>query len=94
MIIYTSPANGLKALAITYECCLFSFVLPAVILLTIDQDIGPSNNIAWVATSWTLASAVVMTVAGRCSDIFGRRNFFLFGNLLGIIGCVIACRLV
>ncbi|KEF55373.1 uncharacterized protein A1O9_08123 [Exophiala aquamarina CBS 119918] len=83
---------GLLALAVTYESCLLSFVLPGVILLAINEDIGPSNNIAWVATSWALASAVVMTVAGRCSDIFGRRNFFITGNLLGIIGCAIACR--
>lgn len=81
-----------KALAVTYESCLFSFGLPASILLAINQDIGPSNNIAWVATAWALASAAIMTIAGRCSDIFGRRNFFLTGNLLGIIGCAIACR--
>lgn len=88
----TEPTNLEQSLAVTYECCLFSFVLPGVILLTINQDIGPSNNIAWVATSWALASAVVMIVAGRLSDIFGRRNFFLGGNLLGIVGCAIACR--
>lgn len=81
-----------QALAVTYEACLFSFTLPAAILLTINQDVGPSNNIAWAATSWALAGAVVMTIAGRCSDIFGRRNFFLTGNALGIVGCAIASR--
>ncbi|KIY03339.1 uncharacterized protein Z520_00030 [Fonsecaea multimorphosa CBS 102226] len=83
---------GLLALAVTYEACLFSFALPSAILLTINEDVGPSTNFTWAATSWALASAVVMTIAGRCSDIFGRRNFFLIGNLLGATGCAIACR--
>ena len=82
----------LQALAVTYESCLFSFVLPVSVLLSINQDIGPSNNIAWMATAWSLASAVVMTIAGRLSDIFGRRNFFLLGNALGVVGCAISCR--
>ncbi|KIW95638.1 uncharacterized protein Z519_04223 [Cladophialophora bantiana CBS 173.52] len=85
---------GLLALAVTYEACLFSFALPSAILLTINEDVGPSTDITWAATSWALASAVVMTIAGRCSDIFGRRNFFLTGNLLGVIGCAIACRAI
>jgi len=87
-----SRLTMLQALAVTYESCLFSFVLPVSVLLNINQDIGASNNIAWVATAWSLSSAVVMTVAGRCSDIFGRRNFFLLGNSLGIIGCAINSR--
>jgi MFS family permease len=39
-----------------------------------------------VATAWSLASAVTQTIAGRCSDIFGRRNFTLAGNLSSLIG--------
>lgn len=75
-----------KALAITYEALLFSFVLPAAILLTINNDIGPSAQITWIATGWTLASAVLQTIAGRCSDIFGRRNFFIAGNIIALAG--------
>lgn len=75
-----------KALAITYEALLFSFVLPAAILLTINNDIGPSAQITWIATGWTLASAVLQTIAGRCSDIFGRRNFFIAGNIVALAG--------
>ncbi|KAJ9645542.1 hypothetical protein H2204_001122 [Knufia peltigerae] len=80
------------ALAFTYEACLFSFVLPAAILLTINADVGPSTAITWTATAWSLAAAVITTVAGRCSDIFGRRNFFITGNVLGLIGCIVASR--
>ena len=84
----------LQALAVTYEACLFSFALPANVLLSINKAVGPSASISWAPTSWALASAVVMTIAGRCSDIFGRRHYFLIGNLLGIIGCTVAGRCV
>ncbi|KFY78876.1 hypothetical protein V499_02051 [Pseudogymnoascus sp. VKM F-103] len=80
------------SLAFTYEAGLLSFVLPTAILFSINADIGPSMQINWVATAWSLSSAVVQTIAGRCSDIFGRRNFTLAGNLLGLAGCAIASR--
>jgi MFS family permease len=37
-----------------------------------------------------LCSAISSPTLGRLSDIFGRRNFFLVGNVSGIAGCVIA----
>ncbi|OAL37367.1 hypothetical protein AYO20_03216 [Fonsecaea nubica] len=83
---------GIVALAFTYEACILSFIVPAVILLTINADIGPSTQIAWVAQAWTVGGAVTQTVAGRCSDIFGRRNFFIAGNLLGLVGTIVASR--
>lgn len=76
----------LQALAVTYESAILSFVLPSSVLLTINADIGPSAHYNWAATAWTLAQAVIMTIAGSLSDIFGRRNFALAGNLLGLIG--------
>jgi MFS family permease len=79
-------SSSLQALAFTYEACLLSFVLPAAILLIINAAIGPSDRIGWIATAWSLAAAIVTTIAGRCSDIFGRRNFFITGNMLGLIG--------
>ncbi|OQV08768.1 hypothetical protein CLAIMM_12991 [Cladophialophora immunda] len=85
-------ALGAIALAFTYEACILSFALPSAILLTINADIGPSAQIAWGATAWSLATAVLQTIAGRCSDIFGRRNFILAGNTLGLIGCIVASR--
>ncbi|KIX03612.1 uncharacterized protein Z518_07165 [Rhinocladiella mackenziei CBS 650.93] len=80
------------ALAFTYEAHLLCFVLPAALLLTINRDIGPSDQINWVATSWTLSGAVAQTIAGSCSDIFGRRNFTIAGNLFGVVGCIIASQ--
>ena len=36
-------------------------------------------NIVWVALSYTLTSAVALTIIGRVSDIFGRRWIFVGG---------------
>ncbi|KIW33885.1 uncharacterized protein PV07_00700 [Cladophialophora immunda] len=80
------------SLAFSYEAHLLSFVLPVTILLTINADIGPSTSINWVATASSLSIAVIQTVAGSCSDIFGRRNFTILGNLLGLVGCITASR--
>jgi MFS family permease len=40
-----------------------------------------------MATSIVICGAVLSPMVGRLSDIFGRRNFLLLGNTLGIIGC-------
>jgi len=43
-----------------------------------------------MSTSILLCGAVASPTAGRLSDIFGRRNFLLLGNISGIAGCAIA----
>ncbi|KIV93921.1 hypothetical protein PV10_05095 [Exophiala mesophila] len=77
-----------QALTFTYEASLLTYILPISVLLTINADIGPASQLSWVAISSSLSAAVVQTIAGRCSDIFGRRNFYLAGNLLGLTGIV------
>jgi MFS family permease len=51
-----------------------------------DSDIGPDPSYVWIALVWTLSAAVSYTLLGRLSDIFGRRWFFIGGNVLGFIG--------
>jgi MFS family permease len=65
------------------------WVLPANSLLIINNDIGPSGNITWVALAYTLGLSIGFLVVGRFSDIFGRRWFFVGGNGLGLIGAII-----
>lgn len=43
----------------------------------------------WVALSYTLTTAVTLTIIGRVSDIFGRRWVFVGGAALGIIGSIV-----
>lgn len=64
--------------------------MPANTLLLINADIGPSVNISWVATAWTLGSAVGFLLFGRLTDIFGRKWGVLFCQLLALVGVIVA----
>ncbi|CAH0030520.1 unnamed protein product [Clonostachys rhizophaga] len=61
----------------------------APILTIINNDIGPDGNVVWVALTYTLTSAVTLTIIGRVTDIFGRRWVFVGGAGLGIIGSIV-----
>ena len=70
-------------------CAYLGWVLPANTLLLINADIGPSANISWVATAWTLGSGIGFLLVGRLSDIFGRKWMVVGTNVLSLIGCII-----
>jgi MFS family permease len=40
--------------------------------------------------AWSLTSAVSFSVAGPLSDVFGRRNPILVGQVIIILGCIVA----
>ncbi|KAF7560698.1 hypothetical protein G7046_g3461 [Stylonectria norvegica] len=65
------------------------FAYAAPILGVINADIGPDANVIWVALTYTLTSAVTLTIIGRVTDIFGRRWVFVGGAALGVIGSII-----
>jgi MFS family permease len=44
-----------------------------------------------IPSGWGAAAAVGFSIAGRLSDIFGRRYVILFGQSLTIIGGIVAC---
>lgn len=66
------------------------FALAAPLLGVINADIGPSNNITWVSLTYTLTLAVGLLLVGRLTDVFGRRWFFIGGQLLALVGCVVS----
>ena len=41
-------------------------------------------------TSYTIATAVALPLAGGLSDIFGRKGFFIVGCFISLVGTVIA----
>lgn len=67
------------------------YALLAPVLGQVNADIGPDPNIIWVALTYTLGLSVGLALVGRLSDLFGRRYFFIGGNVLGLIGCIICC---
>ena len=51
-------------------------------LSKIISDLGGLNYYSWVFTSFMLTSAIMTVVAGKLSDIYGRKPFFLIGILV------------
>lgn len=65
-------------------------LMPTGIFSIINADIGPSNYIAWVNIARTLALSFTYTILGRLSDLFGRRWFFIGGNIVALLGIIIS----
>lgn len=55
----------------------------------INQDIGPSDYISWFNIARTLALSFTYTILGRLSDLFGRRWFFIGGNIVALVGIIV-----
>ncbi|KAL4926336.1 fungal trichothecene efflux pump [Aspergillus undulatus] len=72
-----------------YNSYLFTQLMPAVILSSINADLGPDPNYPWITICWNLGAAVIVTIGGRLSDIFGRRWFLISGAVFGAIGAVV-----
>ena len=56
----------------------------------IVAELGGMEHYSWVATAAMLMSAVVVPIAGKLSDLYGRRPFFLAGLIVFRVGSVIA----
>ena len=64
-------------------------ILPTNILSYINADIGPSTYISWVNIARTLSLSFTYCILGRLSDLFGRRWFFIGGNIVALIGIIV-----
>lgn len=73
-----------------YMSTLFSTSMTSTIMSEINADIGPSTSYTWMAYAQLFCTAVLCPSFGRLSDIYGRRNFLIVGNIIGAIGCVVA----
>ena len=66
------------------------FALAAPLLATINADIGPDPNYAWIGIVYPLTLAIGQALVGRMSDLFGRRWFFISGSVIALVGCIIS----
>ncbi|KAF4457273.1 fungal trichothecene efflux pump [Fusarium austroafricanum] len=88
---YRSPQflGTLAAQCLTSICAYLGWVIPSNTLALINADIGPSTQIAWAATIWTMGSSIGFLIVGRLSDLYGRKWMVMSTTLLGLIGCII-----
>lgn len=62
-------------------------VFPIISVIATDIQ-GSTTNSAWMSSGWTLGGTIAFAIAGRVSDIFGRRYVLLFGQSLLIVSYV------
>ena len=55
----------------------------------IIADLSGLELYAWVFTAYMLASTTTVPIVGKMGDIFGRKNFFLAGIVIFLIGSVL-----
>lgn len=55
-------------------------------LPTIVSELNGLEQMSWVFTIYMLCSTVVMPIAGKLSDIFGRKGFYMFGLAVFLLG--------
>ncbi|KAJ5473032.1 hypothetical protein N7530_007033 [Penicillium desertorum] len=75
------------AIGVAFACGTGGYALVAPILTDINNDLGGSgsSDINWDGIVYSLTQAIVLMLAGRLSDLFGRRWFFVIGEtLIGI----------
>ena len=58
-------------------------------LLKIVTDIGGFERFSWLFSAYMLASTVVIPIAGKLSDIYGRRPVYLVGMGVFLLGSVL-----
>jgi MFS family permease len=78
-------------LSLSYVCPIScGFVLVTGILVPLGVELDDTANISWIVGGWSIASSISFSVAGSLSDIFGRRWTIVSGELICIIGSIVA----
>ena len=56
----------------------------------IVAELGGMEHYSWVATAAMLASACVVPIVGKLSDMFGRRGFYIAGLVVFMVGAMLS----
>jgi MFS family permease len=67
----------------------YTLLIPAVAAPYINAELGPDPNYIWINVTWGLGAAILVSVGGRLSDIFGRRYFMLAGAFISFLGTIV-----
>jgi MFS family permease len=60
-------------LYLCYECSVLGYSLPTYVISYILLELGPSSISNWISIGWLVPVAFLAPVAGRITDIYGRR---------------------
>ncbi len=56
----------------------------------IAADLNGSDLYSWMITAYLLCETIMIPIAGKLSDIYGRKPLFLLGLGLFIVGSILA----
>ena len=59
-------------------------------LPTIMKDLGGMEHYTWVFTGYMLAETIMIPIAGKLSDLYGRKRIFLAGMLIFLAGSILS----
>ena len=62
-------------------------IFPIISVIAVDVH-GTTINSAWISSGWTLGGTIAFAIAGRISDIFGRRYVLLSGQSILVLSYV------
>lgn len=91
---YYSPffIGSMLAVALSLTCGVAAFGYAAPLLTQINAELGPDPMFVWVSLVYNVMLSVGLVLVGRLSDIFGRRYFFIGGQVIGVLGCVVCAK--
>ena len=81
--IFVSLMLGMLVAAISQT--IVSPAMPRIV-----AELGGMDHYSWLATAAMLVSAITVPIVGKLSDIYGRRQFFLGGLVVFMIGSILA----
>ena len=89
--IFTSPYFVMIVLMLGVFMMMLDSYIFSPALVTIVNDFNTSfDMVAWIMTLYMLVSTAVMPLAGKLSDIFGRKKIFIAGVLFFTLGSLLS----
>ena len=80
----------MAGLAIAMLASCFDSTIVGTIGFEIAKDLGGMELYAWMATAYLLCETVMIPMAGKLSDVYGRKTLFLIGLAIFTGGSIIA----
>lgn len=76
---------GLQILSMQFGTAFWPIPTVTAMGGSVASNLGDPTAAAWYVTSFVLAVCIAFMTCGANSDLFGRRNFILMGNILALV---------
>ncbi|KAI9812935.1 MAG: hypothetical protein M1827_004453 [Pycnora praestabilis] len=77
-------------LSMGYGLSFWPVPLMAAIETDVAAELGAPEKYIWFIPAWTLSITVCFMLCGANTDLFGRRYFLVYGNLICFVGQIVA----